>query len=265
MGCDLRRLRSAAAAKGKTVIALKVGRSEQGRAAVQAHTGALAGEDALYDAYFRRYGIVRVDDLDEMIETAAMFSARPKPPAQKGFVPVTFSGGHAAMLADIAQDLNLPLAALSERDLCAAQGDLPDVLESEQSRFDAWGTGWDPGAFREDAGDRGGRSGGGNDRDDDHAAADAAHQHRRRDDPEPGARQRSGKCFALINDSSGGPREPGVTQVLAGTGIAYLSGLRNGMTAIARWLNAQPPPPASRGDRLVPEASAEHSPRTTRR
>ena len=42
----------AASAKGKTIIALKVGRSEQGRAAVQAHTGALAGEDALYDAYF---------------------------------------------------------------------------------------------------------------------------------------------------------------------------------------------------------------------
>src|SRR4029078_11993870 len=74
----------AAAAKGKTIIAVKVGRSEQGRAAVQAHTGALAGEDALYDAYFRRLGLVRVDDLDEMIETAAMFVACPRPPARQG-------------------------------------------------------------------------------------------------------------------------------------------------------------------------------------
>ena len=113
-----------AAAKGKTIIAMKVGRSEQGRAAVQAHTGALAGEDALYDAYFRKLGIVRVDDLDEMIETAAMFVARPRPPAQQGVVPVTFSGGHAAMLADMAQDLKLTLPVLSERNLRKAQGDL---------------------------------------------------------------------------------------------------------------------------------------------
>src|SRR5258707_599080 len=58
--------------------------------------------------------------------------------------------------------------------------------------------------------------------------------------------ERSGKPFALISDSSGGPREASVTQTLDGSGIAYLSGLRNGMTAIARWLQATPPtqPPA---------------------
>jgi acyl-CoA synthetase (NDP forming) len=58
--------------------------------------------------------------------------------------------------------------------------------------------------------------------------------------------ERSGKPFALISDSSGGPRETPVTQLLDGSGIPYLSGLRNGMTAIARWLQATPPtqPPA---------------------
>jgi acyl-CoA synthetase (NDP forming) len=54
---------------------------------------------------------------------------------------------------------------------------------------------------------------------------------------------RSDKPFALISDSSGGPREPGVAAALEGTGIAYLSGLRNGLTAIARWLQACPPSP----------------------
>jgi acyl-CoA synthetase (NDP forming) len=55
--------------------------------------------------------------------------------------------------------------------------------------------------------------------------------------------ERTGKPFALISDSSGGPREPSVTQTLDGSGIAYLSGLRNGMTAIARWLQSAPPTP----------------------
>ena len=46
--------------RGKRIIALKVGRSEGGRAAVAAHTGALSGEDEVYDAFFRRHGIMAV-------------------------------------------------------------------------------------------------------------------------------------------------------------------------------------------------------------
>lgn len=231
----------AANAKGKTIIALKVGRSEQGRAAVQAHTGALAGEDALYDAYFRRLGIVRVGDLDEMIETAAMFAVRPRPPKDKGFVPVTFSGGHAAMLADIAQDLKLPLAALSEP-TCAQLKAIFPAWWHASNPIDAWGTGWDADRFQKTL---------------EIAAADPATamiamtimpQPARRISVDVatvlrGVAERSGKCFAIINDSSGGPREPNVAKVLDGTGIAYLSGLRNGLTAIARWLHSEPPSP----------------------
>jgi acyl-CoA synthetase (NDP forming) len=57
-----------ALAGGKRIIALKLGRSATGRALVQAHTGSLAGEDRLYDAYFRALGILAVRDLDEMLE-----------------------------------------------------------------------------------------------------------------------------------------------------------------------------------------------------
>lgn len=233
-----------AAAKGKAIIAVKVGRSEQGRAAVQAHTGALAGEDALYDAYFRRYGIVRVDDLDEMIETAAMFSARPRPPRQTGLVPVTFSGGHAAQLADLAQHLKLPLAPLSD-ETCARLKAIYPAWWHPSNPIDAWGTGWDPARFEQTL---------------DIVASDpAAGMIAMTIMPQPARRisvevaevlrrvaERSGKQFALISDSSGGPREAGVSQLLDGSGIAYLSGLRNGMTAIARWLQATPPtqPPA---------------------
>ena len=231
-------------AKGKVIIAVKVGRSEQGRAAVQAHTGALAGEDALYDAYFRRFGIVRVDDLDEMVETGAMFSAHPTPRAQTGLVPVTFSGGHAALLADMAQNLKLPLTPLSD-ETCARLKVIYPAWWNASNPIDAWGTGWDPARFEKTL---------------DIVASDpGAGMILMTIMPQPARRisaevaeilrrvaERSGKPFALISDSSGGPREANVTQILDGSGVAYLSGLRNGMTAIARWLQATPPasPPA---------------------
>jgi acyl-CoA synthetase (NDP forming) len=232
-----------AADKGRTIIAVKVGRSEQGRSAVQAHTGALAGEDALYDAYFRRYGIVRVGDLDEMVETAAMFTAQPKPPAVKaGIVPVTFSGGHAALLADIAEDLGLPLAELSAETNAKLKAIYP-AWWNPSNPIDAWGTGWDAERVEKTL---------------DIAAADPATgmiamtimpQPARRISVDVAevlrrAAQRSGKPFVLISDSSGGPREPPVVQALEGSGIAYLSGLRNGLVAITRWINAAPPTPS---------------------
>ncbi|AMN40495.1 acetate--CoA ligase family protein [Rhodoplanes sp. Z2-YC6860] len=229
----------AAAAKGKTVIALKVGRSERGRAAVQAHTGALAGEDALYDAYFRRLGIVRVGDLDEMVETAAMFVAQPRPPAHVGLVPMTFSGGHAAMLADLCEDLGLALAVLSEQTRTKLKAIFPSWWQPSNP-IDAWGDGWDPLRFEQTL---------------EIVAADpAASMIVMTIMPQPARRissevatilrriaERSGCRCALISDSSGGPREPSVAEVLDGSGIAYLSGLRNGMTAIARWAKARPP------------------------
>lgn len=59
---------------GKPIIVLKVGRSVMARQATLAHTGALAGSDAVYDAVFRKHGVIRVEDLDEMLETANAFS-----------------------------------------------------------------------------------------------------------------------------------------------------------------------------------------------
>ena len=203
-----------AAAKGKTIIAMKVGRSEQGRAAVQAHTGALAGEDALYDAYFRKLGIVRVDDLDEMIETAAMFVARPQPPAQQGVVPVTFSGGHAAMLADMAQDLKLTLPVLSD-ETCAKLRAIYPSFWNPSNPVDAWGTGWDPQRFEQTleivAADPGAAV----------IAMTIMPQPARRISIEVAevirrVAERSAKSFALISDSSGGPREPGVVAAAGG-------------------------------------------------
>lgn len=235
----LARAALAGAAKGKTIIAAKVGRSERGRAAVQAHTGAMAGEDALYDAFFRRLGIVRVDDLDQMVETAAMFNTDWQCPTVKGVVPVTFSGGHAALLADIAEQFQVAFPILSESTCERLQAIFP-AWWNPGNPLDAWGAGWDAKRFRETL---------------EILAEDAAvglivmvlmPQPARRIGVEVTqilreVAENSHVRFAVISDSSGGPREPGITAVLKGSDVPYLSGLRNGMLAISKRLHHRPP------------------------
>src|SRR6478609_8276989 len=69
---DARKFMSAAraAARVKPVVVIKAGRHTQGAAAARTHTGALAGSDAVYDAAFRRAGLIRVIDLDERFDAA---------------------------------------------------------------------------------------------------------------------------------------------------------------------------------------------------
>ncbi len=58
-----------AAERGKPIVIIKIGRSESGARAARSHTAALTGADALYDAVFRQYGVIRVQDYDELLET----------------------------------------------------------------------------------------------------------------------------------------------------------------------------------------------------
>jgi acetyltransferase len=60
-----------AAARAKPVVVIKAGRSEAAAKAARSHTGALAGADAVYEAAFRRAGMLRVDDLDELFAAVA--------------------------------------------------------------------------------------------------------------------------------------------------------------------------------------------------
>ena len=76
---DAQRLAGAARAAqeaGKAVVAYKLGRSALGEAAARSHTGALAGTDAVLDAYFRDCGIVRVDMLETLLEIPSLLVGR---------------------------------------------------------------------------------------------------------------------------------------------------------------------------------------------
>jgi acetyltransferase len=107
----LLRVAQMAAERQKPLVILKVGRSEAGRKAAQAHTGSLVGSDAIADAIMRQYGIVRVYNLDEMNETLAVFHSKlPKGP---GVGTIFVSGGACGVISDLSQDLGISLPSLA--------------------------------------------------------------------------------------------------------------------------------------------------------
>ncbi|SHK14999.1 Acyl-CoA synthetase (NDP forming) [Pseudonocardia thermophila] len=113
-----------AARAGKTVLALKAGRTASGSRAAGSHTGALAQEDAVVDAFLARHGIVRARDPREMSELVRLF-ARPRPVGEGRVALVTNSGGLGVLLADEAEAHGLQLARFSERTLAQLRAGLP--------------------------------------------------------------------------------------------------------------------------------------------
>jgi len=98
---DARKFMSAAraAARVKPVVVVKSGRMAQGATAAATHTGALAGSDAVYDAAFRRAGIVRVSDLRELFDCAETLG-RVDPPPGKRLAILTNGGGIGVLAID---------------------------------------------------------------------------------------------------------------------------------------------------------------------
>lgn len=128
-----------ARAAGKPLLVVKVGRSAVAQRATVAHTGSLAGADAIHDAVFRRHGVVRLDSLDEMLEAAELFLAA-RLPRGRAVALLTLSGGQIGLIGDLARDLDLHLPELSPevRELLAT------VLPSYSpiaNPLDAWGAG----------------------------------------------------------------------------------------------------------------------------
>ncbi len=96
------------------VVAFKVGRSKRGAQLTQAHSGALAGKDATYDALFKYYGVQRVRSLDEMMDTLELFNAdyRPK---NSNLSAILDSGGERTMLVDLAEDQGIEFTELNSK------------------------------------------------------------------------------------------------------------------------------------------------------
>ena len=84
---------------GKPIVALKVGHSPVGRRAVQSHTGALAGEPAVYSGVFRQAGVIEAESIDELLNTSQLLATSPRPRGRRVGV-FTVSGGESSYFAD---------------------------------------------------------------------------------------------------------------------------------------------------------------------
>jgi acetyltransferase len=115
---DARKFMSAARAfaRSKPIIILKPGRFAESARAVHSHTGAMAGDDAAYEAAFRRAGVVRVGEIAELFDAAKVLDSR-KLPAGPRLAIVTSAGGPGVMATDAIIQLGGELAELSEKSM----------------------------------------------------------------------------------------------------------------------------------------------------
>lgn len=107
-GDKLKRALEAAHAAGKRVVITKVGRTELGSAAAASHTAALTGEDAVYEALFRQYGVWRASTVEELFTVGYAASVCPLPASGRTGV-LTVSGGVGVLMADEASNAGLEL------------------------------------------------------------------------------------------------------------------------------------------------------------
>ena len=125
--------------RGIPVVALKVGRTELSARLTVSHSGAIAGEDAVYDAIFDRYGVHRARDMDELSTSLILF-AQPHALGDGGLVSIHDSGGERQLLIDLASDHGVPLTQLTP----ASTRNLESLLDPglpAVNPLDAWSTG----------------------------------------------------------------------------------------------------------------------------
>ena len=121
------------------IVALKVGSSELAAKLAVSHSGAIAGRDAAYQALFDRYGVQRVDDMDELATALIMF-AQPHRAGPGGLVAIHDSGGERQLLIDLAEKRGLELAQVGQE----TEAKLDELLDPglpPVNPLDAWGTG----------------------------------------------------------------------------------------------------------------------------
>jgi hypothetical protein len=130
-----------ALAEDKPVLAVKVGRSSQAQAAAIAHTGSLAGDARATEAALRAAGVVLFDDLDELMEGAALVSRARRLGRRVGqgrTGVITVSTGEGSLIADIAPQLGLDLPPIPDGAREAIAAALP-TLSHVENPLDPWG------------------------------------------------------------------------------------------------------------------------------
>jgi len=115
---------TAASAAGKPVVVLKTGKSEVSAKAALAHTGALVGNDRVFDAVCRQYGVIRTRSIEELLATADLASrtGRLRP---GGLAVISNSGGICEIAADSAESYGIAMPQLTDSAARAVQQTIP--------------------------------------------------------------------------------------------------------------------------------------------
>ena len=127
---DIRALEAFAArarARGKPVVAIKIGRSDKARAATMTHTASLAGNAAAGSALLRRLGIIEVETIAVFLETLKLLHAiGPLPGAS--VCSVSCSGGEASLMADLSSGTNLEFVDFAASQRAALKAELGPIV-----------------------------------------------------------------------------------------------------------------------------------------
>jgi acyl-CoA synthetase (NDP forming) len=121
------------------IVALKVGRTEEAARLAVSHSGAMAGDDATYEALFDCHGVQRVRDMDELATTMILF-AEMHPVGNGGLVTLHDSGGERQLMVDLAGEHGVPLAKIS-RTTATAIAEVIDPELPAVNPLDGWSRG----------------------------------------------------------------------------------------------------------------------------
>ncbi len=111
-------------ARSKPIIVLKAGKYNTGAKAVQSHTGALAGDFEVYDAAFKRVGVVRVEEIGDLFNCASVLDSKRLPTGPRLAI-VTNAGGPGVVASDYVTDLKGEMAKLSDTSIRVLDEHLP--------------------------------------------------------------------------------------------------------------------------------------------
>ncbi|MDB5860165.1 MAG: hypothetical protein JWQ76_3854 [Ramlibacter sp.] len=103
-----------ARSRQKPVVMMKVGRTPEGRVAAASHTASLTGEDAVYDAIFREYGVYRARTTEELLDVGYALSRGKRPHGPRTAI-ISISGGVGVQMADFISDAGLTLGKVPEQ------------------------------------------------------------------------------------------------------------------------------------------------------
>ncbi|OAT85493.1 acetate--CoA ligase family protein [Desulfotomaculum copahuensis] len=128
-GARLARAAGLAREKGKPVLLLKTGRHAAAAKAAASHTGALAGSDRVFDAFFRQHNIIRADSVEHMMAVLTILAGGKLPPGNRLCI-LAGSGGTGVLMADICASHGLEMVPLAGETSTALSRLLPSFASA---------------------------------------------------------------------------------------------------------------------------------------